>query len=65
MANINRNILLQDMPMFREKMTQGARLVLSGFYTDDIALLTEKAATLGLSLTARRECNEWACIVLQ
>jgi ribosomal protein L11 methyltransferase len=65
MANINRNILLQDMPMFREKMAQGARLVLSGFYTDDIALLTEKAATLGLSLTARRECNEWACIVLQ
>ena len=65
MANINRNILLQDMPLFREKMAPGGRLVLSGFYTDDISLLTAKAATLGLSMTAQRENNGWACIVLQ
>ena len=65
MANINRNILLQDMPLFREKMAPGGRLVLSGFYTDDISLLTAKAATLGLSMTAQRENNGWACIMLQ
>lgn len=63
-ANINRNILLQDMPAFRQKMATGAKLILSGFYTEDIPLLTEKAATLGLSITAQREAHGWACIVL-
>lgn len=64
-ANINRNILLADMPRFRAKMAPGARLVLSGFYTADIPLLTAEAARLGLSLTACREDHDWACIVLQ
>ncbi len=64
MANINRNILLNDMPAFRQKMATGAKLILSGFYTEDIPLLTEKAATLGLSITAQREAHGWACIVL-
>lgn len=63
-ANISRNILLQDMPAFRQKMATGAKLILSGFYTEDIPLLTEKAATLGLSITAQREAHGWACIVL-
>ena len=64
MANINRNILLADMPVFRQKMSPNARLILSGFYTEDIPLLTEKAATLGLTMTTQREDNGWACIVL-
>ena len=64
-ANINRNILLQDMPAFRQKMATGAKLILSGFYTEDIPLLQEKAARLGLRLTAQKVCNDWACIVLQ
>jgi ribosomal protein L11 methyltransferase len=65
MANINRNILLADMPLFRQKMAPGARLVLSGFYTADIPLLTAEAAKLGLNLTALREAHDWACIVLE
>ena len=46
-------------------MATGAKLILSGFYTEDIPLLQEKAAKLGLSLTAQKVCNDWACIVLQ
>ena len=65
MANINRNILLNDLPAFRQKMATDAKLILSGFYTEDIPLLIEKAAKLGLSLTAQKACNDWACIVLQ
>ena len=65
MANINRNILLQDMPKFRSKMAPGAHLVLSGFYTDDIPLLTKEAASLNLSLSAQKEENGWACILLE
>ena len=65
MANINRNILLADMPQIRRKMAHGGLLILSGFYTADIPLLTDKAASLGLQLTGQREEKEWACIVLQ
>ena len=63
LANINRNILLADMPLFREKMAPGARLILSGFYTADIPRLKEKASTLGLTLESQKEYNDWACLV--
>ena len=63
LANINRNILLADMPAMREKMAPGATLILSGFYTADSPLLIEKAATLGLTLTKQKEDHDWACLV--
>ena len=65
MANINRNILLADMPAMHKKMAPGARLILSGFYTADIPVLTEKAQSLGMTLTAQKEDNDWACLVFQ
>ena len=63
LANINRNILLADMPAFRQKMAPGATLILSGFYTADSPLLIEKAATLGLTLRQQKEDHDWACLV--
>ena len=63
LANINRNILLADMPDMRERMSPGATLILSGFYTADSPLLIEKAATLGLTLTKQKEDHDWACLV--
>ena len=65
MANINRNILLNDMPQFVSKMNAGATLILSGFYTDDCQILIEKAQTLGLTLQQQKEDQQWACLVLK
>ena len=65
MANINRNILLNDMPQFVSKMNADATLILSGFYTDDCQILIEKAQTLGLSLQQQKEDQKWACLVLK
>lgn len=65
MANINRNILLQDMPAFKRSMAPGAFLLLSGFYEGDIPLLLEKAAGLGLEEVARRQKDEWRCLILR
>ena len=65
MANINRNILLNDMPQFVSKMKAGATLILSGFYTDDCQVLIEKAQTLGLTLQQQKEDQQWACLVLK
>ena len=65
MANINRNILLADMPAFRQKMASGARLILSGFYTADIPQLTDRATELGLSLVSQKEEADWACLLFK
>ena len=64
MANINRNILLNDLPTFRSKMADGAQLILSGFYTADIPLLVDKAEKCGLQLVSQLEENGWACLLL-
>ena len=65
LANINRNILLADMPRFVSKMRQGSLLILSGFYTADSPLLIEKAQNLGLSLKSQNQDQDWACLVFQ
>ena len=63
LANINRNILLNDMERFRSVMAPHAQLVLSGFYKNDCALLESKAQSLGLSLKATRTDGDWACLL--
>lgn len=64
MANINRNILLADMPAFVQKMHKDSTLLLSGFYQQDIAMLTEKAHTLGLNVQKEWHDGEWAALQL-
>ncbi len=64
-ANINRNILLQDMERFLQVMAKDSKLILSGFYTEDIPLLEAKGQELGLTLESQREDNHWACITLR
>lgn len=64
LANINRNILLGDMKLFRSVMNTGATLILSGFYEEDIPVLLEKAEELGLHEITRKTDNNWTCLVL-
>ena len=59
MANINRNILLADMPLFVSCMKPGATLLLSGFYPQDLPMLEQKGAELGLHLTAEASEGDW------
>lgn len=64
-ANINRNILLADMPLYAERMTPGASIYLSGFYTDDIPLIREAGERCGLTFLGHREKNRWAMVQMQ
>lgn len=64
LANINRNILLQDMPRFKAKMAPGATLLLSGFYADDVPLLKEKASELGLIVEEHNSDGDWQQLVI-
>lgn len=65
LANINRNILLADMPRFVSVMAPHSTLILSGFYKSDCTQLESKAQQLGLKLTATKTDGEWACMVLK
>lgn len=65
LANINRNILLADMPAFCSVMHKGSRLVLSGFYLEDIESLKAKAAELGLTFVNQTERENWASLMFE
>lgn len=62
LANINRNILLNDMPTYLEIMNAGSILIISGFYEEDVKLLDEKANSLGLVKTSQKTDNHWCCL---
>ena len=62
LANINRNILLNDMPAYLEMMNADSILIISGFYEEDVKLLDEKANTLGLVKTSQKTDNHWCCL---
>ena len=63
LANINRNILLADMPAMVMKLSPGGTLALSGFLADDVPLLITKAKELGLSLMTEKHEAGWYCLV--
>ncbi|AKQ47348.1 50S ribosomal protein L11 methyltransferase [Rufibacter radiotolerans] len=63
LANINRNVLLEDMPVYSKLLLPGGPLVLSGFYTEDLPVLQEKATECGLSFQNSRSKNNWVSAI--
>lgn len=61
-ANINRNILLNDLEVYAACLTNGGTLLLSGFYAEDIPLLDEKASAEGLNLQNEKKRNKWVSL---
>lgn len=64
-ANINRNIVLADMSAYVAALKKGGSMILSGFYEQDIPLLENRAASLGLTLAEKRIDNSWAAILFR
>ena len=62
LANINRNVLLSDMEAMKGMMTDGGRLLLSGFYESDIALLLETARRLDLKHVSTDMLGGWVLL---
>jgi ribosomal protein L11 methyltransferase len=65
MANINRNILLADLPAFVSKATPGTKIFLSGFYISDVNLIEEKAATVHLRRYGMKTIDQWAMLMFE
>lgn len=64
-ANINRNILLNDMTAFRSHLKTGGRLILSGFYETDVPMLEQAAKNNGLTIIDVVTDEEWACAMFE
>lgn len=62
LANINRNILLRDMPAYKACLMPEGELLISGFYNTDIPLLQQKAYQLRLELSDTHENENWAMV---
>jgi ribosomal protein L11 methyltransferase len=62
LANINKNVLLKDLPSYTEVLENSGNLVISGFFETDIDELSAKAVQLGLVLIDRVTQEQWAML---
>jgi ribosomal protein L11 methyltransferase len=59
LANINRNILMRDIPVYTESLAPGGLLMLSGFYISDLPAIRKVAEACGLFLKEYTEAEDW------
>lgn len=65
LANINRNILLSDIPAYSEHLEEKGQLLLSGFYKADSEMINRKCLEAGLHLKIQLEKNSWMAVLYQ
>lgn len=65
LANINRNIILNDMERYSRVIKSGGQLQLSGFYKEDMCLVLEKAQQLNFKYILHKEKNNWVVLLLE
>lgn len=63
LANINRNILLRDMKEYVKSLVENGRIFFSGFYEEDLVLITKEAEHLGLKYVNHVTKNNWTAAV--
>ncbi len=61
-ANINRNVLLEDMVRYTDSLNDNGTLVISGFYEQDIKVLREKARSCGMEFINKAQELEWCAL---
>jgi ribosomal protein L11 methyltransferase len=63
LANINKNTLLNDLPVYASALKRGGKLFLSGFYDVDLKDISNKANEIGLIFDSSRTKNKWTAAV--
>ena len=61
LANINRNILLEDIPTYSVSLRKGGLLFVSGFYTEDLPMICSVAQRSGLEYMEDDSMDNWCC----
>ena len=62
LANINRNILLQDIPTYSLCLHKDGLLFVSGFYLEDMPMIIGMAQNSGLTYVSHDSIDNWCCI---
>ena len=65
LANINRNILLSDIPAYSKHLSKNGRLILSGFYSEDLPLISDVCENEQLIFVKKRVRSSWLAAVYQ
>jgi ribosomal protein L11 methyltransferase len=65
LANINKNVLLDEMEIYAALLPSKGYLLLSGFYTEDIEDLVQAALPFGLEFLKRSSKDNWAALILK
>lgn len=61
LANINRNILIQDIPTYSRSLRKDGLLFVSGFYTEDLPMIQGVARANGLEPEGSDSMDNWCC----
>lgn len=64
-ANIHRNIIINDMQTYVAHLRKGGTLIVSGFFTEDIPAIQSAAEAQGLTLVHQQARNNWAVAVFK
>ena len=62
LANINKNIIISNISIYRDFLNTGGQLIISGFYDSDIVDIDMKAKAIKLELVSQKVKNSWASI---
>ena len=65
LANINKNVLLEEIKFYSRKLIKNGYLGLSGFYTEDIKDIEAEATKYGLRLKRTKDKNNWAALLFE
>ncbi len=63
LANINRNVLLEDMKSYVATLASGGLILFSGFFAHDFDLIDEEARKQGLKFQSKIEEERWQCVL--
>ncbi len=61
-ANINRNILLNDMQTYADALNKKGILLLSGFYDEDVSIINQSCEEKGMTFVKKIQRNNWVSL---
>ncbi|MCH7414144.1 50S ribosomal protein L11 methyltransferase [Belliella sp. R4-6] len=65
LANINKNVLLDELEIYASLVKSRGNLLLSGFYTHDIVDIQEKADSVGFKFLSQKDKDNWAALIFE
>ena len=65
LANIHKNVLIEDLPVYSNILNPKGKLFMSGFYTEDLEAISSKASSVGLNSLGHHEKNKWVMAAFQ